>query len=624
MDHDEVCDEWLQGDKTQNPKTGYRVKQGAKTYNQLDNECHDHVPRAIPVRTICEKFDIHPERNPRTKRKIKEGGPTYMKLAKECWTGTLSPKKVVKKKSPPKKKTPSPKRAKTPSPKRAKTPSPKKKTPSPKKKTPSPKRAKTPSPKRAKTPSPKRAKTPSPKRAKTPSPKTGGTFKVPSPKVKTKRFLLSDRDETNVLLKLSMQNKIKFNVCDMDKDLQKLIILKSAVIPKKDKGASASETIELFLREEGGKTRRAFLKIFTNIFKLAKRGTENEAGLYFEKEVCKYITDNIIKTGQSFSFIPYLGYDECDLKSIQMKHKLKFKIPPIFEGNDKLRLCILLTGSCPSLKDFLKILEAKPEPQYPQHEIASIVFQIIYAIYVLSSHGINHNDLHLQNILLDTLDKPMNLQYNIGDKSVKFSTRYLIKIYDWDRSTRNTIKNPKLDQDSFEAELGDNNTFHHKRDFYQVICNLVSFKQFQEYIQGILHKDIEYKRMSLSGTSPVSINLSPASIQAIKTNFQPVDKHFRQSYYNISLVNLQKTISKTEFDSIMTKYKKIANKTHLYFKLTAKTLKIPAGWGCQMLNAVEDTYLPPVSNFFTTNALWLKLTEHLQKTTGTPEQICTF
>ena len=60
LTQDEICDEWLQSDKSQNPKTGYKVKHGSKTYRQLDQDCEDHVPRAIPERTVCEKFNLHP------------------------------------------------------------------------------------------------------------------------------------------------------------------------------------------------------------------------------------------------------------------------------------------------------------------------------------------------------------------------------------------------------------------------------------------------------------------------------------------------------------------------------------------------------------------------------------
>jgi len=245
--------------------------------------------------------------------------------------------------------------------------------------------------------------------------------------------------------------------------------------------------------------------------------------------------------------------------------------------------------------------------------------------YILTLHGINHNDLHSGNIMLDKLKKPIILQYNIGSKSVTFSTKYIVKIYDWDRSTRSTIKNPKLDIDDFEAELGDNNTFNPKRDLYQTICTLANYPEVLTYLRKTINKDISYNSLSYVGMKATSVQLSIKSADDIRKVFQPVDKNWRKSYYNLPLEDIEKIISKADIHLIKKAYKnKIENKSHLYFKLTkGGKLTIPAGWGCQLLHTVKDDFLLPVERFFSNKILFDRITELLNKTSAKPDQICT-
>ena len=46
-----------------------------------------------------------------------------------------------------------------------------------------------------------------------------------------------------------------------------------------------------------------------------------------------------------------------------------------------------------------------------------------------------HNDLHLGNIMLQTLEEPQEFHYEIDGKIVSFKTTKIVKIIDYDRSS---------------------------------------------------------------------------------------------------------------------------------------------------------------------------------------------
>jgi len=95
-----------------------------------------------------------------------------------------------------------------------------------------------------------------------------------------------------------------------------------------------------------------------------------------------------------------------------------------------------------SLADIVvDILENK---ETMNEELWKILFQICYATYVLSNAGVSHNDLHLGNIRCDDLKESKTLTYIVETDEYKFETRFIPKIFDFDRSysKRVNVTNP--------------------------------------------------------------------------------------------------------------------------------------------------------------------------------------
>ena len=287
-----------------------------------------------------------------------------------------------------------------------------------------------------------------------------------------------------------------------------------------------------------------------------------------------------------------------------------------------------MTGSSKDMIDMHRFREAKTD--VGKAEFASLTFQLFYAIYVLTLHGINHNDMHAGNVLFERLETPIILEYNIGERSVKFSTKYIVKLYDWDRSTKRNMKNRKLDICDapsiryFEANLGDSNNFHPKRDLYQLLCEILygKLKTWTDHISFLLGRPCTYQQF-YSYSADTRIDLSRDTIMRLRDRFRPVDDNCRDQFYFLSMADLHSNLTAPEFLRLTSQYAKTKDVMGIYFNLNARGIRIPKGHGCQMLHNISDAFLPPVASFFQEEYLWRRLTTDLALSGLPAMQSCT-
>ena len=81
-----------------------------------------------------------------------------------------------------------------------------------------------------------------------------------------------------------------------------------------------------------------------------------------------------------------------------------------------------------SMFDRLKNKQASTE------HLQSILFQLIYTFYVFEKIEFVHGDLHINNIFINKLKKPVDLYYQINGTMYKLTTDWIVKIYDFDHS----------------------------------------------------------------------------------------------------------------------------------------------------------------------------------------------
>jgi serine/threonine protein kinase len=82
------------------------------------------------------------------------------------------------------------------------------------------------------------------------------------------------------------------------------------------------------------------------------------------------------------------------------------------------------------------------EPEYrwsqlldklPYQEVWCLIFQLIAAVYAMSLSGLCHNDLHLDNVYVEPCDEKI-VTYIYEDQKFTFKTKYIVKVFDFDRS----------------------------------------------------------------------------------------------------------------------------------------------------------------------------------------------
>lgn len=97
------------------------------------------------------------------------------------------------------------------------------------------------------------------------------------------------------------------------------------------------------------------------------------------------------------------------------------------------------------------------------HETKNILFQLIAGLYVMNAIGLQHNDLHLNNIMVKVLPQPIKLQYSFQymyqDRRVErkyiMETIFIVKFFDWDiayagQGLMTSMQfNPKIESDFF-------------------------------------------------------------------------------------------------------------------------------------------------------------------------------
>lgn len=119
-----------------------------------------------------------------------------------------------------------------------------------------------------------------------------------------------------------------------------------------------------------------------------------------------------------------------------------------------------------------------------------IVFQIMWTLECFIKIGFQHNDLHFGNILISTLKTPETFTYKYKDTFFQIKTKYVVKIFDFDRSTKRPTKfnktkidNRVLVNGSYCYDFGQcNEITNNKFDLFMVLRNLIEFQNFEKWV----------------------------------------------------------------------------------------------------------------------------------------------
>jgi hypothetical protein len=158
-----------------------------------------------------------------------------------------------------------------------------------------------------------------------------------------------------------------------------------------------------------------------------------------EVAIYKNIITNLVNNHHTPCVMAYLGSGVCTDSSI---FKLPRSINDAFEQEtqniresddwfdfDHISLLYLEKSNGIQLKDWIT-------PSRSEKDVLSIIFQIVYTLMCFSNIRLRHNDLHFGNIFIEELPAPISMYFaRGGDRYVELKTKWLAKIYDFDRGS---------------------------------------------------------------------------------------------------------------------------------------------------------------------------------------------
>ena len=278
--------------------------------------------------------------------------------------------------------------------------------------------------------------------------------------------------------------------------------------------------------------------IYEELFKLVKYNVTPNI-------LCKVGTTYPLKnfyTGFIKKIYPWIF--KSDFKYIE-KHTIKETIKRI---NTKLQIAqndahlwettiVVMTQYGDNMLENILSRNIKPD------NFDSVMFQLLYTLYVFEQIKFCHGDLHAQNIFVNKLKNPIDLYYRVDGMLYKITTNLIVKIYDFDHST--IYKSTTINVNSTEREtinavinskvsIGRIDLFNKNLDKLKLILYLVKKKQkiYTTFIKNIFPGFINretikttYKRLLFSDANHLK-NLEEANIV-----FGIVDDEYKDDEY---------------------------------------------------------------------------------------------
>lgn len=201
-------------------------------------------------------------------------------------------------------------------------------------------------------------------------------------------------------------------------------------------------------------------------------------GLLYECKVYEKVGSLVAKEVTP-NFITMYAVQKCDYNFIaamvkkpilQVFRQLQLSMVLGVSLMKKLPVQILVTRRPAKSYTFEKFLTLR-EVNYA--DILNLIFQVIYTLKAMTLVGIQHQDLHLHNILVEEIKSPINLVYEVDEKTrFQIPTKYIARIFDWDTSYVKSLgkNNFLIPKDCLK--YGQCNTFNSKFDLFLFLCRL--------------------------------------------------------------------------------------------------------------------------------------------------------
>lgn len=320
----------------------------------------------------------------------------------------------------------------------------------------------------------------------------------------------------------------------------------------------------------------------------------NFGSLSYEAAMYKYITNNIIKKNLSNNFVPLVSEGTCSLQKIlpmvQGMQSLSDKIKKYTEIPN-LKLKYFITGSSSHLENFRTFLQRHPD----ENNLKTILLQLLHALYILEKFKINQNDLHLDNILIETLDKPMRVRL----AGIELKTQYVPKIFDFDLGfCKKVLKgdNPVLRSDFLNIHIG--NRFRRNVEYFQLLCSLFKYEEYIPIVKAFLpNKNFLFSDVKgISSKKTLNEEIFSSIVNFLKKNSNTYIFQFQQK-----AEKLYANFPRDLYEELRKQCLNFpAEVTTLYFALNLreKSIEFFKGHFCYPIFDPSDQMLVPLKDIF--------------------------
>lgn len=217
--------------------------------------------------------------------------------------------------------------------------------------------------------------------------------------------------------------------------------------------------------------------------------------LSVEQAIYQYIIPNLVLNMHTPGVVYALGTLDCGAVSrlpptqlVKYEDEVKMIAEPVNKEGKRIR------SSYDTSKPSLLVMEKSKgvtlsnwfEKERKQEDILSVIFICIYTLNCFANIGLRHNDLHFGNIFVEDMRTYVDLYFKVEDgKIIKVKTRYIPKIYDFDRGAILSPLVPRniLLDSAFCTDYGTCNANNPKYDLYTFITLL-----YQNIAHGIEEK----------------------------------------------------------------------------------------------------------------------------------------
>ena len=362
------------------------------------------------------------------------------------------------------------------------------------------------------------------------------------------------------------------------------------------------------------------------------REIEKYEGLDYEEKLYEYITDKIILPGLSDNFIPYVGSSICSLKNIVESIKLSIlardekklildKLNTPLELFPDLKLKMLITGTIEDKKRFPSLSSLIRTP-LSVYDLNSIIIQLLHALLVMQQFKIMHNDLHTGNILVEKVYPLKVVDLKIGSTVISFKTKFIPKIYDWDRSYCDALGENKMLSRERYKRLNIRNSFKKSQDYYQLMCGLLDKEN--PLIKSILNPILPNPKFNswYHYGSDNDLKIEIPTFNALSLDqYKETDNAHIEIFDNKKFINMRKNIFEKLSGITLSHIKRMATfdaaerysvTEFVFFRLYKNTITIFNGHQCMAIYDIPSSLLYPLEKIFNDPKLLESLTKNLQ------------